>query len=162
MDETIQTEIRGLRKQSLASLKTRYADLFGELCTSANRAHLVRRIGWRLQALAEGDLSERARRRAAELATDADLRLRPPRSYSSKLDGKQGPPPAVRDGRLPAVGRILQREYQGCLIQVAVREDGYEYQGKRYRSLSAIAYRITGTRWNGFTFFRVREGENRG
>jgi Protein of unknown function (DUF2924) len=66
--------IEGLRKLKAKELKARYRDLFGEESPSSNRTHLFRRIAWRLQANAEGDLSERVRERASELATDADLR----------------------------------------------------------------------------------------
>ena len=162
MDETIQTEIRALRKQPVAALKLRYRELFGEASASANKSHLIRRIGWRLQAIAEGDLTERARRRAAELAADADLRLRPPRSFYRKLEGKEDPPPSPRDERLPAVGRVLHREYRGCVLRVTVLEQGYEYDGRQYTSLSSIAYQVTGTRWNGFAFFRLGGRERHG
>ena len=156
MGATIDGEIRSLRKQPISVLKERYCELFGEPCVTANREHLVRRIGWRLQALAEGGLTERARRRAAALVCDADLRLRPPRSFYRKLDGSEEAGRPARDFRLPAVGTVLTREYQACLIEVRILEDGYEYAGKQYRSLSAIAFQVTGTRWNGFTFFKLK------
>ena len=63
----------------MAELRTRYAEVFGETTQAGHRTWLTKRIAWRLQALAEGDLSGRARRRAAELANDADLRLAPPK-----------------------------------------------------------------------------------
>ena len=76
MDEELRREIEGLRKLKMKELKARYHELFGEASPSSNRAHLFRRVAWRLQARAEGGLSERARERAAQLADDADLRLR--------------------------------------------------------------------------------------
>src|SRR5262249_42720142 len=79
MGQNIDNELAGLDRLSVPELRHRYAALFGEPSWVANRAWLVKRIAWRMQALAEGDLSERARRRAAELANDADLRLGPPR-----------------------------------------------------------------------------------
>src|SRR4051794_36175055 len=75
MDEALAMQIDGLRKLKTKALKARYRELFGEESRSSNHAHLFRRIAWRLQAKAQGDLSERARKRAAELANDADLRL---------------------------------------------------------------------------------------
>ena len=77
MNPHIATEIALLRTLKTLSLKERYRELFGEDSRSSNQTHLVRRIAWRLQAVASGDLSERARARAAELARDADLRLQP-------------------------------------------------------------------------------------
>ena len=70
MREALAMEIESLRKLKTKALKVRYRELFGEESRSSNRAHLFRRIAWRLQAKAEGDLSERARKRAVELADE--------------------------------------------------------------------------------------------
>ena len=75
MDPTIEKEIGRLRKAKVKELKVRYRELFGEESHSSNRAHLFRRIAWRLQARGAGKLSERAQHRVAELADDADLRF---------------------------------------------------------------------------------------
>src|SRR6202142_2837412 len=80
MNLNIASEVAALRRLSTRELRAKFAKVFGdEARTTNNRGWLVRRIGWRLQALAEGDLSERARQRAAELANDPDIRLSPPR-----------------------------------------------------------------------------------
>jgi hypothetical protein len=79
VEMNIVNEVALLQRLSIAQLRQRFAELFGEATAASNRTWLVKRIAERLQALAEGDLSERARRRAAELARDADLRLNPPR-----------------------------------------------------------------------------------
>src|SRR6516165_7103980 len=71
-------EVASLERLSVGQLRQRFAELFGETTHASNRTWLIKRLAWRMQALAEGDLSERARRRAAELARDADLRLNPP------------------------------------------------------------------------------------
>jgi hypothetical protein len=73
----IVNEVAALQRMTIGQLRQRFAELFGEGTAASNRIWLVKRIVWRLQALAEGDLSQRARRRAAELACDADLRLNP-------------------------------------------------------------------------------------
>jgi hypothetical protein len=65
--------------------------------------------------------------------------------------------PEVRDRRLPPIGTPIEREYRGQLITVRVMENGFEFNGKRYRSLSSISWQVTGTRWNGFNFFRLKE-----
>jgi len=62
-------------------------------------------------------------------------------------------PSRKRDPRLPTPGTVISREYHGQLIQVKVNEDGFEYEGRPYRSLSAISKAITGAHWNGFLFF---------
>src|SRR5438270_4970325 len=81
MDQALAMEIERSRKLKTKALQARYRELFGEESRSSNRAHLFRRIAWRLQAKAQGHLSERARKRAVELADDADLRLRAPRRF---------------------------------------------------------------------------------
>jgi hypothetical protein len=75
-------EVAALQRHKAKDLRARYAEVFGETTRTMNRAWLVKRIAWRLQALAESDLSERARRRAAELANDAHLRLNPPKALT--------------------------------------------------------------------------------
>jgi hypothetical protein len=105
-------------------------------------------------------LSERARRRAAELARDADLRLNPPQC---KVNVTTPPPepatiPTPVDQRLPPPGTILTRPYKGQLVQVQVQvqvlTEGFAYAGTVYPSLSAVAKAITGSHCNGFHFFR--------
>ena len=81
MDSSIVAEIDQLRQLKTAALRVRYREIFGEESRSSNRQFLFRRIAWRLQARAEGDLSERARRRALEIANDADLRRRAPTGF---------------------------------------------------------------------------------
>ena len=71
-------EIAALPRLRVSELRVKFAEVCGEPTPSHNKVWLVKRIAWRLQAKAEGDLSERARRRAAELIADADLRLSAP------------------------------------------------------------------------------------
>src|SRR3954469_25707237 len=150
MDEALAMEIESLRKLKTKALQARYRELFGEETRSWNRAYLFRRIAWRLQARAEGELSAGARKRAAELAVEAALRLRAPRRFWRE-DGSVGlGAPAVRDPRLPPVGTVLKRAYGEGVIEVRVLATGFEYQNQVYASLSQLAHRITGTRWNGY------------
>ncbi len=151
MNPAVHSQIESLRKLKVKELKMRYRELFGEASPSSNGPHLLRRIAWRLQARAEGDLSQHARQRAADLAEDVDLRVRAPLTFGKQVD--EPPTGTMRDPRLPPPGSVLQRWYQGRCIRVQVLEDGFEYNGKRYGSLSAIAHQVTGTRWNGFVFF---------
>lgn len=161
MDDVVRHEIEKMRTLKVKELQRRYRELFGEESPSSNAQHLFRRLAWRLQAQAEGDLSERARERAGQLASDADLRLRAPRRFWQQLrNGNNSGSEAItaRDRRLPAVGTILTRPYQGRTITVTVLEEGFSHDGQTYRSLSAIAHRVTGTRWNGFLFFGLLNG----
>ena len=147
----IDQEIAALKRLSLARLRERYVELFGEAARSDNRAWLVRRLAWRIQERAFGGLSERAARRAAELADDADLRVVPPRVTS---DAPVPTPPTMStDRRLPQVGAILTRAYKGRAYEVKVLAEGFEWCGQRYGSLSAVAKAITGSHCNGFAFF---------
>jgi len=155
MNDQLRREIEQLRREKTKALKIRYRELFGEESSSSNHAHLFRRIAWRLQALAEEDLTTRARERALALAADADLRLRAPRQFWRELEAKAKEP--QRDRRLPPVGEILYRQYQGQAVSVKILNDGFEYEGKIYDSLSSIASVVTGTRWNGFTFFGLNK-----
>jgi hypothetical protein len=143
-------ELDSLAKMSPSALRQRYTELFGEEPPTLNQAWLAKRIAWRLQVQAEGDLSERARKRALELANDADLRLLPPRSLA-----KRERPDEItqRDQRLPAVGQVLVRRYKGQAIEVRILADGFEYAGAVYPSLSAVAKAVTGSHWNGYRFF---------
>jgi hypothetical protein len=157
--------IEDLRRLNVAALKLRYRQIFGEESRSSNKQFLFRRIAWQLQAKSEGDLSERARRRAFEIADDADLRTRAPKGFSTGGAAVDGSGPldrsrAQRDWRLPAVGTLLTRRLDGRDIIVKVLEDGFEYQSRHYRSLSAIAREVTGTRWNGLLFFGLSERRN--
>jgi len=81
LDTAVLMEIENLRRVSLAALRQKYQEVFAEDTRCRHREQLFRRIAWRLQALAEGDLTERARERASQLARDADLRVVAPRGF---------------------------------------------------------------------------------
>lgn len=157
-------QIEELGRMPIGELRERYQKVFGEQTTTAHKQHLVRRIAWRLQALAEGDLSERAHRRALKIADDRDLRVNVPASQMKLGRAAVKRKPIPPDLRRPRPGSILSRAFRGQNIEVKVREDGFEYQGQRYGSLSAIARAATGTRWNGLIFFGLgkRETAERG
>ena len=163
MELNIVNEVATLERLSVGQLRQRIAELFGEATKASNRTWLIKRIVWRMQALAEGDLSERARRRAAELARDADLRLNPPQSKASTTPPPPEPVhiPAPVDHRLPAPGTILTRPYKGQLVQVQVLTDGFAYAGRVFPSLSAVAKAITGSHTNGYLFFRNTLNNNK-
>jgi len=161
MDPRLEKEIERLRHSKVKELQERYRELFGEDSRSSNRAHLFRRVAWRLQARGTGELSERAQQRAAELADDAELRRRAPRSFWNATQGATSAG-VRRDGRLPETGSLLTRSYQQRTIEVRVLEKGFEYNHTVYASLSAIARQVTGTRWNGFLFFGIHKGTRRG
>ena len=154
----VAAEIAALDRMTTGELADRYAELHGQPCRTRHRAYLIRKIAWRIQANAEGDLSERARRRAAELANDADVRLMPPKQglgVQPALGRRTAPVAGNRDPRLPAVGVAITRRYKGRTLQVVVLADGFEFEGQRFKTLSAVAKAITGSHINGFRFFSL-------
>src|SRR5262249_15737182 len=157
MDRNLGQQLAALARMTVSELRTRYAHVFDEPTAVRHKTWLIRRIAWRLQALAEGDLSERAHRRAAELANDADLRLLPPRraKIAALPDSEASTLPCQRDPRLPPPGTLLARPYKGQTLQVKVLREGFEFAGAIYPSLSAVAKAITGSHCNGYLFFRV-------
>ena len=167
MAQNIEKEIHSLKRMTVTQLRAKYVDVFGEETRSHHKDFLFKRIAWRMQAIVEGDLSERARRRAKELANDADLRIRAPKdtfettSPESERHTTRHNLPIRHDQRLPMPGAILLREYQGDTIKVMVLDNGFEYQGEVFRSLTAVAKAITGSHWNGYDFFGLRKKEDR-
>ncbi len=152
----IAKEIAALKNMTVGQLRVRYEEVFGEATRVGNKDFLFKRIIWRLQSLAEGDLSERARRRAAEIARDADIRMtmpRPPKTSPGAEIRTAAAPAPLGDNRLPTPGTVLTRTYRGRAYEVTVLPKGFEYDGEVYRTLSAIAKKITGSHWNGFLFF---------
>ena len=152
-------ELAALEQMTVGQLQQRYAEVFGETVRSRHKQYLIRRIAWRLQANAEGGLTEWALRRAEELADVADVRVTPPRGGISANLATRAPnanaPARPSDPRLPPVGVAITRNYKGRTITVTVLADGFEYAGERYPSLTAVAKAITGSHLNGFRFFQI-------
>jgi hypothetical protein len=157
MEQAMNTDIAALQRMTTSELRVRYVEVFGEQPQTWNRVWMLKRLAWRLQALAEGGLSERARQRAEELANDADLRLTMPKAKAVEvpvtLTATKTLPP-LTDDRLPPPGTILTRPYKGQAVQVQVLHSGFAYHGQVYPSLSAVAKAVTGSHTNGFLFFR--------
>lgn len=142
MSEGVLAQLAALPNRSTAELKQLWRELHDREPASLNREFLVRRLAYRIQELAHGGLSARAEAKLDRLIAEEDLRLK----------GKQ----PVRSGDRPIAGTRLVRQWQGVEHTATVLVDGYEYQGRPYKSLSAIARAITGTRWNGPLFFGIR------
>jgi hypothetical protein len=161
MQLNIDLEVAKLRRMTAGQLREHYAKIMGEETRSRHKTYLIRRIIWRLQA--EGDLSIRARRRAEQLANDAEVRVTPPRDMA--LPAATGATVMLEvstshDSRLPTPGMSIRRQYKGRTVVVNVHSDGFEFNGQHYKSLSAVAKAITGSHCNGFRFFGL--GENTG
>jgi hypothetical protein len=163
--QNIPAELAALKKMKAKALREKYRELFGEESRSGNRQWLFRRCAWRIQSLAEGELSERALHRARQLARDVDIRMMPPAELD---DVASDCTPALNmtafpriqrnlDARLPMPGTKLTRVFKGHKYQVEVLDNGFEYDGEKYRSLSAVAHTITGSHWNGYLFFGLND-----
>jgi hypothetical protein len=134
--------LAALQTASTAALKQQWRELFGKEPPAFNRAYLQSRLAYRIQELAYGGLKPETRARLEALG--------------EQLDGGNVMLRRIRADSRPLPGTRLLREWQGIEHVVTVRPDDFEYEGRRYASLSAIARHITGTRWNGWSFFGIR------
>ena len=143
-------ELRGLHRK-----------MFGCDPASGNSEQARRRIAWQLQVERESGLPASARQHALAIAGKTGLRIRVPANAA----GLDPIPHATvtrlvsdHDPRVPMPGSVIVKEYRGRTIVVHVFESGFECDGRRFASLSAIAKDITGTKWNGFAFFGMAKG----
>lgn len=147
-------QLAALATMTTVELAARFAELTGQLPRNRNRAYLRKRVAWHLQAAEYGGLSEAALAKIDELAPAAMKRFaQSSRRRRVRPDPGAKRTSAARDPRLPNPGVVIRRVYGGDVHEVTVLEDGFEYRGRGFRSLSKIAREITGTPWNGFTFF---------
>ncbi|QEL20760.1 DUF2924 domain-containing protein [Limnoglobus roseus] len=163
---TIAQQLAALPRLTVKDLQRRYAEAFGDETVARNKAWLVKRIAWKVQANAHGGLTDRARARAAELAAGAELRTTIPAKRSAPTPAPVADPaepeaatlPFPADRRRPPPGSIITRVYKGQTVQVRVLTHGFEYAGLVYPSLSAVAKAVTGSHCNGYLFFRLTKG----
>ncbi len=146
---TIATQIRELQGLTATQLAHRYAELFGKPPRVRNKAWLLRQCAWKLQERELGGLSERAKTRLEELIAKIDLPL-----GKQTVQSRPTSTPATRP--TPLVGTTLVRRWHDQEIRVLVRDDGYEWNGILYSSLSAVARAVTGAGWSGALFFGLR------
>jgi hypothetical protein len=142
MTDSVLAKLATLKTAPIGALKEKWRELFDREPPPYNRRFLEHRLAYRIQELAYGGLKPETVRRLRELAKGFD-------------GGDQKRRRQLAKDR-PIAGTRLIREYQGVEHCVTVRDDGYEYQGRPYKSLSAIARAITGTRWNGLLFFGLK------
>jgi hypothetical protein len=140
MSESILAQIAALKAKSTAELRDMWRELFDRDPPVLGRRYLEDRLAYRVQELRLGGLSDRARRKLDALADQLE----------PKAARRRDP------GHLIA-GTRLVREWKGVEHVVTVREHDFEYGGRPYRSLSAVAREIAGTRWNGWLFFGLRK-----
>ena len=146
-------QIAKLSDLTITQLIAKYEKVFGEKCRSRNRRYVQRRVAWKLQADDEGGLSERAILRTTVVAGESLIRSTPPRKRKAKKE--TWTVPDKWDPRIPPPGQLIERTYKGQTLRVLVLTDGFEYEGERYKSLTAVARAITGSHCNGFLFFKL-------
>ena len=145
MSDSTLRQVAQLSKLSFPELQERWRSLFGSEPPAYHRRFLVKRLAYRIQELAYGGLSEATRSQMADILQDAGL------DEQASIPGRGRTQKRPND--LPLAGTRLVRIWNGDRHEVTTIQGGFEYQGRRYRSLSAIAKAITGTHWNGRAFF---------
>ena len=142
MTDTIPARLAALKTTPTKDLKAQWRDLFDSEPPPFNRRYLESRLAYRIQELTYGGLKPETVRRLERLGEE--------------LDGGDRNKSRIRADTMPIAGTRLIREWQGTEQTVTVTADGFEWQGRPYRSLSAIANAITGSRWNGWVFFGLK------
>jgi len=144
-DVQVLMSLTGLKAMTVMELKGEWENLFDKPAPNNSHAYLQQRLAYRIQELAYGGLAKPVRAMLDALADE--------------VEGKKVRKSAISDPRNPVIGTRLVREWNGVEHVITVLKDGFDWQGRRYKSLSAIARDITGTRWNGYRFFGLREAK---
>lgn len=152
--QRVTRELARVTTMTTRELVAHYEALFARRARSHNRQWLLKRITFRIQERELGGLSEGARMKIAELGDALPERWRV-RVRAAASATTPTPAEPTRDPRLPPAGTTLTRVFQGRAHDVLVEAVGFTYRGERYATLSQVARVITGTAWNGFTFFRL-------
>jgi hypothetical protein len=148
-------QMEELEKMSVGQLADLFRDLYGEPTRTRNKTYLRKRLMWRLQEISEGGLSTRARARIDELGEEFPERWR--MRQAALTLAPESPKDALKDARLPPPGALIEKQIGDTVHRVLVLDGGeFEYEGERFQSLSGIAKRITGTNWNGYSFFGLK------
>lgn len=147
MSDSVLAQLAALKTAPITALKDRWRELMATEPPAFNRRYLESRLAYRIQELAFGGLKPETLKRLEALG--------------EQLDGGNITKRRIRADNRPIAGTRLIREWQGVEHCVTVLRDGFEYQGRPYQSLSAIARAITGTRWNGWVFFGLKRQQGR-
>jgi hypothetical protein len=146
MTDSVVAQLAALKTAPVADLKQKWRDLFEREPPPYNRRFLESRLAYRIQELAYGGLSDETLERLDALADE--------------LEGKKTRRNSLLNNR-PIAGTQLIREWNGIEHRVTVRNSDFEYQGRPFKSLSAVAKHITGTQWNGLVFFGLKNTRKR-
>ncbi len=145
------SEIMALKNAPVEELLRRYKELYGEDSSGNHRLYLWRKVAYRLQEREQGSLSAKAKGRLKALIEEYD-----PINNKALRPDKPAPCQSTpKDKRLPIPGTVITKKYKDVKHRVKVLENGFEYNGKIYKTLSAIAKEVTGAHWNGYLFFNL-------
>jgi len=142
MADNVLAQLAALKMMPTPELKRQWRELFGTEPPPYNWRFLESRLAYRIQELVYGGLKPETIERLEALG--------------EQLDGGNVITRRIRGDDRPIAGTRLIREWKGVEHCVTVRDEGYEYQGRPFQSLSSVARAITGTRWNGWTFFGLK------
>jgi len=165
MPESVVARVKELQWMSVSRLREKWLAVFDTDPPNRSRGYLWRRLAWKIQEDHYAAMSLEERARVAEMRIEIDAG--PPTVWSKRKRERtatrtpQKLAPGRRDPRLPMPGTVISRSYKGAELTVKVLDKGFEFEGRVYRSLSAIAREVTGTSWNGFNFFGLTEGARR-
>ena len=151
-DPTVTAQLAAYEKMDVSQLAAEYERLFNEKPRCRHKVWLRRNCAWRVQELAYGGLSDSARARLEQLMDEVVV---------PGINGTTIQPSRPRDPADPPVGTTLVKEWRGQQIRVAVLPDGYEWNGAKYKSLSAVANAVTQSKWNGRLFFGLAPARTR-
>lgn len=153
MSDSVLKQVTNLKNLTYEELKSLYITLHGSEPPAYNKEFIIKRLAYRLQEIAYGGLSERVQKRLDDVLVE--------RGYDENAmpigngSGRRKLPKSH-----PIIGCVFIREWKGQRYQVTAVADGFEFEGRKYRSLTAIAKVITGTHWNGRTFFGLDKWRN--
>ncbi len=147
MSDNVLARLAALKTTPTPALKEQWREIFGREPPPYNRRFLESRLAYRIQELAYGGLKPETIERLEALG--------------EQLDGGNIAIRKQKADNRPIAGTRLIREWQGVEHCATVLQDGYEYGGRPYKSLPAAARAITGTRWNGWVFFGLKNWRGR-
>ena len=144
-------QLATLKTMPMDQLRERWRDLYGGEPPGYKRQFLIKRLAYRIQELFYGGLPEAAKTRLRQVAQDGPV---------ARVDRRVSGNSRSQVDILP--GTRFVRIWKDCRYEVLAHENGFEYDGRMFRSLSAVAREITGTRWNGRLFFGLKKGKRGG
>lgn len=154
-DGSVLRQIQELEQMTVKQLQAKHLELYGFATRSKHKRQLFKRLSWRVQELKWGGVPQDVLDYLRSIEDDRDARFLPPRVAKARPEDPRVrvSVPCKTRPTVPPAGTILEREFGGEIHRVTVLDDGVEYRGRRYRSLSGVAREITGTTWNGKRFF---------